>query len=204
MAGENNKKQNEVWEILKEPALLAIGVILVALYLLVGKIIPALGEYGSLQKTYKESLAQYSQKEQELEDAKRSAEAAKAAPKPVSALAKEFFKPLDAGADSESIIASEFSEILQLMMSNAIKTRSVKYTYDPPEDNFIKGANGKYSVCKLDMQMIANYNNFKNFIKDLYKHEHYLDIAKIEIVPYEKNKSILLIDLQLKLYAEKI
>jgi hypothetical protein len=91
------------------------------------------------------------------------------------------------------------------MKSNQIKTRSVKYKYDEQtEDNFYKSSNGKFSVCQLDMDMIATYTNFKNFMKDLYKHEHYLDIASIEVVPYQKNKTILLVKLQLKLYAEKV
>ena len=37
----------------------------------------------------------------------------------------------------------------------------------------------------------------------MYKHEHFLEISKVEILPYEKNKRILLINLQLKLYAQK-
>ena len=53
------------------------------------------------------------------------------------------------------------------------------------------------------MEMIANYTNFKNFMKELYKHDHYLDIAKVEIIPYKKNKNILLINFQLKLYAQR-
>ena len=51
--------------------------------------------------------------------------------------------------------------------------------------------------------MIATYSNFANFLRELYKHEHFLEISKIEIAPYEKNKRILLVNLQIKLYAQK-
>ena len=51
--------------------------------------------------------------------------------------------------------------------------------------------------------MIANYSDFANFVRELYKHEHFLDISKIEIVPYQKNKRILLISFQIKLYAQR-
>ena len=51
--------------------------------------------------------------------------------------------------------------------------------------------------------MIASYSNFANFLRDLYKHEHFLEISKIEIAPYQKNKRILLISLQIKLYAQR-
>ena len=50
----------------------------------------------------------------------------------------------------------------------------------------------------------ATYKNFENFLRDLYKHEHFLDIAKIEILPYEKNKTILLINCKVLLYAQKV
>ena len=51
--------------------------------------------------------------------------------------------------------------------------------------------------------MIANYADFAGFLRELYKHEHFLDITNIEIAPYQKNKRILLINLQFKLYAQK-
>ena len=53
------------------------------------------------------------------------------------------------------------------------------------------------------MEMIANYVNYDNFLKELYKHEHFLDIQSVEIVPYKKNKKILLIKFKLKVYAKK-
>ena len=52
-------------------------------------------------------------------------------------------------------------------------------------------------------EMISSYSNFDNFLKELYKHEHFLDISDIEIVPYGKNRTILVIKFTLKLYAEK-
>ena len=40
-------------------------------------------------------------------------------------------------------------------------------------------------------------------MKDLYKHEHFLDIQSIEVNPYKKDKTILHIKMDLNLYAEK-
>ena len=53
------------------------------------------------------------------------------------------------------------------------------------------------------MEMIGNYSNYDNFLKEMYKHEHFLDIQSAEIVPYKKNKRILLINFKVKLYAKK-
>jgi len=99
--------------------------------------------------------------------------------------------------------ASTSSEILTLLRENLIKTRSIKYEYDPQSDSFVRNVPSEYHVAKLDTEMIGTYKNFESFLKELYKHEHFLDISNIEIVPYQKDKKILLIKFQLKLYAQR-
>ncbi len=116
---------------------------------------------------------------------------------------KPFYKPIESGMDTEAVIAGEFNEILQLIRANQIKVRSIKYDYDPSDDNFVSGAGSKYNVARLNMEMIANYSNYDNFLKEMYKHEHFLDLQSVEIVPYKKNKRVLLINFKVKLYAQK-
>ena len=140
-----------------------------------------------------------SEKQKELEDLQLTIKKQE----DLSDIEKQFFVPAEAGLDTEGVIAGEFSEILDLIRSNTIKMRSINYTYDPSDDNFVKGAPQKFNVAQLDMEMIANYKTFENFLRDLYKHEHFLDIAKVEVTPYEKDKSVLLINFTIKLYAKK-
>ncbi len=104
--------------------------------------------------------------------------------------------------NTEAVIAGEFTEILELIRANQIKVRTIKYEYDPQDDAFVKGAGGKYKSARLNMEMISNYTNYSNFLKELYKHDHFLDIQSVEIVPYKKNKQILLINFKLKLYSQ--
>ena len=92
-------------------------------------------------------------------------------------LPKLFFKPVNLGLDTEAAISDEFGEILQLIRENKIKTRSIVYEYDPKDDNFVKNVPEKYQVCRITAEMIANYSDFENFLRDLYKHEHYLEKA---------------------------
>ena len=75
--------------------------------------------------------------------------------------------------------------------------------YDPKDDAFVSGAGSQYNVARLNMEMVGNYSNYDNFLKEMYKHEHFLDIQTAEIVPYKKNKKILLINFKVKLYAKK-
>jgi hypothetical protein len=147
----------------------------------------------------KESTLQ--QKTSELETLKRKAESDKE--KENNSADKPFYKPVMEGLDTEAVIAGEFAEILRLVRANQIKVRSIKYDYDPSDDAFVQGAGDKYNVARLNMEMISNYTNYDNFLKEMYKHDHFLDIQSAEIVPYKKNKKILLINFRVKLYAKK-
>ena len=177
-----------------------IGVALAVFILLIAKIVPVVQQISSIQQEYKTQAETLADTERKLADLKSAAERKKAEDANVM---KAFFKPIEMSLDTEAVMSDEFGEILQLLRENKIKTRSVKYDYDPQDDNFVKNAGDRYSACRLDIEMVANYANLENFLRDLYKHEHFLEIAKIEIAPYEKNRRILLVNLQIKLYAQK-
>lgn len=134
-------------------------------------------------------------KKQEADEARKLAETA--------SKSKPFYKPAASGMNTEAIIAGEFTEILELVRANKIKVRTIKYEYNPSDDAFVKGAGNKYKAARLNMEMIANYTSYNNFLKELYKHDHFLDIQSVEIVPYRKNKQILLINFKLKLYSQE-
>lgn len=149
-------------------------------------------------------------KEQELAEAKKKLEEAIEQEKEhekelaeTASKSKPFYRPPAVGMNTESVIAGEFTEILELIRVNKIKVRSIKYEYNPKNDAFVKGASDKYEAARLNMEMIANYTDYNNFLKELYKHEHFLDVQSVEIVPYRKNKEILLINFKLKLYSQK-
>ncbi len=181
-------------------AIMIIGLALALVIFVIVKTVPEVQKIMQLQTDYKTQSASLADSERKLQDLK-DAEARKDAES--QNLSKMFFKPINEGLDTEAAIADEFAEILQLIRDNKIKTRSVKYDYDPQDDNFVKNAANRYHVCRVSAEMIASYTNFANFLRELYKHEHFLEISKIEIAPYEKNKRILLVSLQIKLYAQK-
>lgn len=168
--------------------------------ILLSKIVPEIQRIADIQNQHKTQSSTLADAERKLQGLKDNIEAKKIEN---ANMVKAFFKPINGGTDTESVISDEFTEILQLVRENKIKTRSIKYDYDPQDDNFVKNVGNKYHVCRITAEMVANYSNFENFLRELYKHEHFLEIAKIEIVPYEKNKRILLVNLQIKLYAQR-
>lgn len=117
--------------------------------------------------------------------------------------AKNIYKPEVSGADAEASFTVVFDDIIDMAKYNGVKIYSIEYVYNPPEDEFVKGAGTQYNVCQLNMQLISDYPDLEGFLKEIYKYPYLINIDKIELVPYAKNKKILVTKLQLKLYASK-
>jgi len=194
---------NENYSLYLKKFKIAIGILsatILIFVILISKIIPQIQDIVRIQSETSNQTSVLADTERKLADLQASANRKAEAN---SYGLKAFYKPIESGLDTEAIMSDEFGEILALIRDNQIKTRSIKYAYDPNEDNFIRNAKGKFTSCKLDIEMVANYSNLENFLRDLYKHEHFLEISKLEIVPYQKNKKILLINTQISLYAQK-
>ena len=159
--------------------------------------------YTAANEEVAQKTATVQEKQAKLDEYKRKEQEEKAKEKKNKNSEKPFYKPVMSGLDTEAVIAGEFAEVLQLVRANQIKVRSIKYDYDPKDDAFVSGAGSQYNVARLNMEMVGNYSNYDNFLKEMYKHEHFLDIQTAEIVPYKKNKKILLINFKVKLYAKK-
>ncbi len=181
-------------------AIIIFVVAVVAVIAMIVKTVPEVQKIIQIQKDHKAQSASLADAERKLATLQADALKKEAEDKNVANL---FFKPITEGLDSEAAISDEFTEILQIMRDNKIKVRSVKYDYDPADDNFVKFIPYKYHVCRITAEMIANYASFSNFLREIYKHEHFLDLEKVEVVPYDKNKKILLVSVVLKLYAQK-
>ena len=180
--------------------ILIVVLTLIVFGYIVSKIVPVVTDIYKMSQDYKTAVTTLADKERTLKNLQEKT--AKAEAENQNTI-KAVYKPIEQGMDTESIIANEFAEILTLIRGNAIKTRSIKYEYDPKDDNFVKNVPDKYHVAKLDIEMIGTYKDFEGLLKELYKHEHFLDMASMEIVPYSRDKKILIINFQLKLYAQK-
>jgi len=183
--------------------IMLIVLLLAGIFYTSQKIIENFQTYNGLKQEIAQKNETIQQKQAKLNEYKRKEQEELAKEKESANSQKPFYKPIESGMDTEAVIAGEFAEILQLVRANKIKVRSIKYDYDPEDDAFVKGAKEKYNVARLNMEMISSYTDYDNFLKEMYKHEHFLDIQSAEIVPYKKNKKILLINFKVKLYAKK-
>lgn len=183
--------------------IILLVVTVVGLCMLAPKSIDNVKNYMSTKQEIETKTATIQEKQKKLDEYKKKETEEQAKEKASASSGKPFYKPVMEGLDTEAVIAGEFAEILQLVRANQIKVRSIKYDYDPTDDNFVQGAGDKYNVARLNMEMIGNYSSYDNFLKEMYKHKHFLDLQSIEIVPYRKNKKVLLINFKVKLYAKK-
>lgn len=121
----------------------------------------------------------------------------------VVGLAKQIYKPESVGLDTEASFAVILDDVINMAKYNGVKIYSVEYLYNPPEDEFIKGAPDKYNVCQIVLDIISDYSDLETFLKDIYKYPYMINIDELASMPYQKNKKILLTRLQMKLYTSK-
>lgn len=116
---------------------------------------------------------------------------------------KNIFKPSLAGGDAETSFIVMFDDIIEMAKYNGVKIYSIAYNYNPADDEFVKGSPDKYNVCELKTQVVADYPDLGSFLKELYKYPYLVNIENFELVPYERDKKVLLVNLQIKLYSSK-
>jgi len=116
---------------------------------------------------------------------------------------KNIYKPDAPGLDAESSFTVIFDDIIDMAKYNSVKIYSIEYIYNPPEDEFVKAAAAQYNVCELKISLISDYQDLESFLKELYKYPYLINIDKVELTPYVKNKRLLLTNMQIKLYATK-
>ena len=117
-------------------------------------------------------------------------------------MAKKVYSPAEGvSIDADSAFSVLLDDIIEISRKNHIKTHSIQSTLNPSEDVFVKGDKEHFSAYQLDMKIVSDYSDFEGFIRDLYAYNYLININKIEIYPYQKNKRILLINLTLTLYS---
>lgn len=162
---------------------------------------PKIGGIIRVEKDLQEKTVQIADLERQLQTLKQAAEIPEDTTKPDQV--KKIYKPETASTEAESSFTVPFDDIIDMAKYNGIKIYSIEYVYNPTEDDFVKNASVQYNVCQVNMQIVSDYADLESFLKELYKYPSLINIDKLEITPYPKNKKILLSVLQLKLYASK-
>lgn len=116
---------------------------------------------------------------------------------------KDIYKPSEAGEDTETSFTVIFDDVINMAKYNGVKIYSIEYAYDPADDPFVTGAPDKFHACQITMDLVADYNDLEGFLKEIYKYPYLVNFNSIRIVPYQKNKKLLLVEIALTLYSTK-
>ena len=114
---------------------------------------------------------------------------------------KKIYSPIDADLGNDSLFFTLYSDMIEMVHSNSIKIKAMKYVYNPEDDSFVKAGGGTYFVCDINMELVSNYTNLGKLIQDIYQYPYYIKINSFDVKPYEKDKKILISNLSVRLYA---
>ena len=188
---------NQTQKLLPEiAAAVALGVLI---WFAIGQINPLRADIDQLTADIQTKTSIRNANKAKLEKMKKDAEQAKHA---AADVAKKIYYPTEADLGNESIYFTLFNDMLDLIKQNNIKVRTIAHEYNPKDDEFIsKGGKDKYFVCDLNMKLISNYRELRNFIETLYKYPFYLKFNNLSITPYKIDKRILESNFSIRLYA---
>lgn len=115
---------------------------------------------------------------------------------------KKIYTPVeDFGNDkNDTLFFTLYNDVIEMVKANSIKIKSIDYQYNPEGDLFVEQGT-TYFVCDVNMEIVSNYVNLGKLIQDIYQYPYYIKINKIEVIPYPKDKKILLSTISLRLYA---
>lgn len=114
---------------------------------------------------------------------------------------KKIYAPLEADLGNDTLFFTLYNDLLEMVHTNSVKIKAIDYSYYPASDKFVEFGKDVYFVCDVNMELVSNYVNLGKFIQDIYQYPYYIKINDIDIKPYDKNKTILVTNLSLRLYA---
>lgn len=114
---------------------------------------------------------------------------------------KKIYSPVEENLENDTLFFTLYSDLIEMVHNNTIKIKSIDYEYNPKGDIFVAQNNSIYFVCDVNMEVVSNYVNLGKLIQDIYQYPYYIKINNIDVIPYPKDKKILLAKLSMRLYA---
>ena len=114
---------------------------------------------------------------------------------------KKIYSPIESDLGNDTLFFTLYNDVLDMFHSNAVRIKSLNYTYNPSGDKFVDFGKDVYFVCDLNMELVSDYVNLGKVIQDIYQYPYYIKINEIKVKPYSKDKKILLTNMTLRLYS---
>lgn len=114
---------------------------------------------------------------------------------------KKVYSPLESDLGNDTLFFTLYNDLIEMLHANSVKIKSIDYSYNPSSDKFVQFGKDIYFVCDVEMELVSNYVNLGKLIQDIYQYPYYIKINEVDIKPYEKDKTILVTNMSLRLYA---
>ena len=114
---------------------------------------------------------------------------------------KKIYSPQESDLGNDSLFFTLYNDVIEMLHANNVKIKSISYTYNPKDDEFVKFGKDVYFACDINMDLVSNYTSLGQLIQEIYQYPYYLKINNIDIKPYAKDKKTLLTKLSIRLYA---
>jgi len=92
--------------------------------------------------------------------------------------------------------------MIKIARTSGIRIRAVDYNYAPESDPIFGAKIPNVNVCELDTTIVGTYSQIQTFLKTLLSENYLVNISKLEIVSWRRDKSILIANLQLRYYTK--
>lgn len=175
-----------------------IAVLLVAAFLAYIVIMPSLNDLTTAKATLNTKTEELEKKENEkkivLDKIKKLQDS-------LSSSQKKIYSPTESDLGNETLFFTLYKDVIEILHTNSVRIKSIDYTTNPDSDTFVQFGKDVYFVCDLNLQLVSNYVNLGKLIQDIYQYPYYIKINSIDVRPYEKDKKVLLTDMNLRLYA---
>ena len=181
------------------PLLIAAGVIGAVAFGSYSTLTPLVEKKNSMEASYEKIQSDLKKAETSLININKKLQQMKTTSVETS---KKIYYPTEADLDKESLFFTLYTDIIDVAKQNNIKIRSIDYNYYPKNDPFVtEGGRENYFVCDLDMKLVSNYKELRNFVEALFQYPYYVKFNNLSVQPYKTDKKILLSDFSIRLYA---
>ncbi len=163
------------------------------------------GGYGIfLTFTNVNSYSNNSKQVQELTDKKQNLEAQLEQQKieEMDPNIKKIYKLEGEKFSNEASFAPLFDNLLTIAKESGIRIRSVDYNFQPEKDPIFAAKLNGYNVCELETTVVGKYSEIQTFLKTLLSEKYLVNFAQIEIVSWQRDKSVLIANLKIRFYTK--
>ena len=178
--------------------LIFIAIVVVVCYLAYNTINPKYNESIALDNNVDKQENLLKKRKIEMQNVKNKLQKLQDA---INTSQKRIYAPLESDLGNDTLFFTLYQDIIEMIHSHSIKIKSLDYYYNPEQDTFVESGKDAYFVCDVEMELVSNYVNLGKLVEDLYKYPYYIKINSLDVLPYKKDKKVLLSKLNLVLYA---